>query len=163
MDVFKITDLSHAFIGHRVVSDNLMLQIGTQLRGSSCRCFGDGQEYQWEKNDNKIVIPDFSIVCKLVNFDSLAISDTPRLVVEVLSMSTEKYDRTRKMEIYAKVGVPEYWLVDWRKKEIEIYILNSKSDKLTYKLHMTVSKDNKRDLKIVMLPHLKVDFDGIFE
>jgi Uma2 family endonuclease len=36
--------------------------------------------------------------------------------MEVLSDSTEKYDRNEKMELYRTVGVSEYWIVDWRKK-----------------------------------------------
>ena len=33
---------------------------------------------------------------------------------------------TKKMNIYCKVGVSEYWIVDWRKKSVEIYLLTSK-------------------------------------
>ena len=43
--------------------------------------------------------------------------------MEVLSDSTEKRDREEKMELYKAVEVAEYWLVDWRKKQVEIYLL----------------------------------------
>lgn len=36
--------------------------------------------------------------------------------MEVLSDATEQYDRGEKMELYKKVEVAEYWIVDWRKK-----------------------------------------------
>ena len=47
----------------------------------------------------------------------------PDLAVEVLSRSTEKTDRGRKMQLLARFGVPEYWIVDPVKNTIEIYVL----------------------------------------
>ena len=36
----------------------------------------------------------------------------PDLAVEVVSRSTERRDRGRKMELLARYGLPEYWLID---------------------------------------------------
>jgi len=36
----------------------------------------------------------------------------PDLVIEILSPATDRRDRTEKLDLYAKYGVPEYWLVD---------------------------------------------------
>jgi Uma2 family endonuclease len=47
----------------------------------------------------------------------------PDLAVEVLSRSTEARDRGRKMELLARFGVPEYWIVDPVKNTLEIYVL----------------------------------------
>ena len=41
--------------------------------------------------------------------------------MEVLSPTTESYDRGEKMELYRQQEIEEYWIVDWRKKKIEIY------------------------------------------
>ena len=46
----------------------------------------------------------------------------PDLVVEVLSPSTARRDRTIKREIYESSGVQEYWLVDIRNRTIEVYV-----------------------------------------
>jgi len=43
--------------------------------------------------------------------------------VEVLSPSTESVDRGRKMERYARAGVPHYWLLDPRSQVLEPYRL----------------------------------------
>ena len=47
----------------------------------------------------------------------------PDLAVEVLSRSTARRDRGRKMEMYARYGVPEYWIVDPVANTIEVYVL----------------------------------------
>ena len=52
--------------------------------------------------------------------------------MKVLSDSTEKYDRNRKMQLYCKVGVSEYWIADWRKKQVEIYMFDWKDDDTSY-------------------------------
>jgi Uma2 family endonuclease len=47
----------------------------------------------------------------------------PELMVEVLSpgRSNERRDRETKLALYAREGVEEYWLVDWRARTVEIY------------------------------------------
>jgi Uma2 family endonuclease len=47
----------------------------------------------------------------------------PDWVCEILSGSTESKDRDIKMPIYAKYGVPHAWLLDPRKRTIEVYRL----------------------------------------
>jgi Uma2 family endonuclease len=41
-----------------------------------------------------------------------AVLGVPSLLVEVLSPSTARVDRVKKLGIYARLGVPEYWIVD---------------------------------------------------
>jgi Uma2 family endonuclease len=47
----------------------------------------------------------------------------PDLVVEVLSAGSgqERRDRELKLKLYSAQGVREYWIVDWRKKSIQVY------------------------------------------
>ena len=47
----------------------------------------------------------------------------PDLVVEMLSLSTAKFDREDKMRVYARTGVKEYWLVDPQTREVQGYRL----------------------------------------
>jgi Uma2 family endonuclease len=47
----------------------------------------------------------------------------PDLVVEIISPSSAKRDRTMKRETYARHGVPEYWIVDPSNLTIEQYVL----------------------------------------
>ena len=50
-----------------------------------------------------------------------AIEGPPTLVVEVLSPSTTTIDRTRKRELYARHGIPYYWIVDPVTGALEAY------------------------------------------
>ena len=50
------------------------------------------------------------------------VQGTPDLVVEVLSPSTARYDRTLKRERYAQFGVREYWIVDIVARTIEVNV-----------------------------------------
>ncbi len=47
----------------------------------------------------------------------------PELVVEVLSAGTdnERRDRDLKLRLYSVRGVQEYWIVNWRLQQIEVY------------------------------------------
>ena len=49
----------------------------------------------------------------------------PDLVVEILSPATEQRDRELKRKVYAKYGVPEYWLVDPEAESIEVMTLEA--------------------------------------
>lgn len=47
----------------------------------------------------------------------------PELSVEVLSpgSTNERWDRETKLKLYSRRGVQEYWIVDWRRRQVEVY------------------------------------------
>ncbi len=51
------------------------------------------------------------------------IEGVPDLVVEILSPSNWMYDRQEKFRLYQTSGVPEYWIVDYRAKTVEVFVL----------------------------------------
>jgi len=53
------------------------------------------------------------------------IEGAPTLAVEILSPSTAVIDRTRKRELYARYGVPHFWLVDLDTRDITAHVLRS--------------------------------------
>jgi len=56
-------------------------------------------------------------------FTDRGIEGPPDLVVEALSPSTRKRDQTRKLALYEKHRVPEYWIVDHERKRIVVHRL----------------------------------------
>ena len=73
------------------------------------------------------VIPDLIFFSHDVR-DSLVKNDhvhgPPSLVVEILSpgSSNIRRDRVSKLQLYAKHGVPEYWIIDLKNRAIERYV-----------------------------------------
>ena len=51
------------------------------------------------------------------------VEGAPDLVVEVLSPSNWLYDRTEKLRAYRDAGVTEYWIVDYRTRTVEVFVL----------------------------------------
>ena len=135
MSALPIEDMSNAYIEHSMVINNFVVEIGSQIKDSLCR-------------DRK----------------NVSFTGIPRFVMEVLSDATEKYDRGEKMETYCKVGVSEYWIVDWRKKSVEIYMFDYKEDGKPYSyLFKAVTEKNKDELGLVMFPNFKISFDHLFD
>jgi Uma2 family endonuclease len=50
------------------------------------------------------------------------VEGAPDLVVEVLSPSNWLYDRREKFQAYLAAGVPEYWIVDYRARTVEVFV-----------------------------------------
>jgi Uma2 family endonuclease len=65
----------------------------------------------------------------LIDFDR-AIRHAPDLAVEVLSPGTSANDRGRKMRMFARFGVHEYWIADPAAAVIEVYALDGDSFRL---------------------------------
>ena len=163
MNALSIEDMSRTYLEHSMVIHNFVIKIGNQIKDSLCRVFGDSVQYQWRENDDKVVVPDVSIICNTKDRKNISFTGIPRMVMEVLSDSTESYDRNEKMEIYKKVGVSEYWIADWRKKQVEIYMFDWKEDGASYSyLFKTISKENKEELQLVMFPNFEISVDELF-
>lgn len=52
------------------------------------------------------------------------IEGPPTLMVEILSPTTTAIDRSTKRQLYAKYGVPHYWIVDPEARVVEAYVLS---------------------------------------
>ena len=88
-----------------------------------------------------VLLSDLTVLQPDVTFVGVNRSDTatadhgiegaPTLVVEILSSSTAADDRGRKRELYARYGVPYYWIVDGDAETIEAYVLEGESYRLS--------------------------------
>lgn len=161
----QVTDMAGASPDHSAVIINFVNMVYNQLKDSTCRVYSDNVQYKWRLSDGseKTVIPDASINCKIKSRKGNSFINAPQFVLEVLSPSTAKYDKTEKKEIYRSEEVPEYWMIDLWKRTIEIYDLDYEDGTPEYFLIDTVTKENKKDLHLIHFPHIKIDFDQLFE
>lgn len=118
----EIVMMSPASTGHTYVADNIFYIFKSYLKGKKCIPFGDG--ILVHLTDDDMFVPDVMVICDRGKIKPDGVYGAPDLVVEVLSPSTAKNDRTRKMETYERCGVREYWLVSPSDKFIEVYWLD---------------------------------------
>ena len=77
--------------------------------------------------ENVVVQPDIIFVrfgSPADDPDEERIAGAPDLLVEILSSSNRGHDLLRKRELYARFGVPEYWIVDPINRTIETLSLS---------------------------------------
>ena len=86
---------------HNAISANLIIALGVRLRGKPCRPYG---------SDMKVLIPagnvrypDVTIDCGKPKPADLWAAE-PRVIIEVLSPSTEWFDQTQKLEEYQSIS-----------------------------------------------------------
>ncbi len=160
----QITDMAGATPDHSTVITNFVNMVYNQLRDSTCRVYPDNVQYKWKMNDGseKTVLPDASINCQIRSRKGNSFINAPQFVLEVLSPSTAKCDRTEKKEIYREEEIPEYWIIDIQKRTIEMYDLDYENGVPKYYLIDTV-KNNKEELHLIHFPHIKIDFDQLFD
>ena len=115
----KVVMMSPASVGHTYVAGNIFNIFKNHLKGKKCIPFGDGILVRLTDEDK--FVPDVMVVCDHSKIKPNGIYGAPDMVVEVLSPSTAKNDRGRKMEVYAKCGVREYWIVSPGEQSIEVY------------------------------------------
>lgn len=74
--------------------------------------------------------PDIAVFARgdELDIDKTPFSETPALIVEVLSPGTAKYDLGDKKRIYALAGVPEYWVVDPLTGALSIFVKPKKGE-----------------------------------
>lgn len=122
-------------VNHSQIASNIYYLFAHYLRKKKCRPFADGVDLYLTADD--VYVPDFMVVCDPDKVKQDGVHGAPDLVAEVLSPSTAKNDRGRKMDIYGACGVQEYWIVSPSDKTVEQYLL----------------KDGRYDLHAVYVLH----------
>ena len=76
-------------------------------------------------SDITVVEPDIVYVAadRAAIVSARGIEGAPTLAIEVLSPSTAAIDRGVKLQLYARYGVPYYWIVDIAARSIDAYVL----------------------------------------
>ena len=109
---------------HGVVVTNLTAALRALLRGTPCRVFAESMKVQ--PADDAILYPDVFVTCDAADLRTDMIFRAPKLVIEVLSPSTQAYDRSLKFALYRRLAsLQEYALVDPDTRRIEVFRLDA--------------------------------------
>jgi len=108
---------------HNLVVANLIRDLGQQLRRRPCRIYPSDMRVRVSAT-GLYTYPDVTVVCEPPQFADQQ-TDTllnPTLIAEVLSPSTEGYDRGRKFEHYRAIeSLAEYLLVAQDRVHVDLY------------------------------------------
>ena len=105
--------MSGASPTHNYVKENLIIELGVRLKGGPCRTVSSDQRVKVNRT-GLFTYPDILILCGTPEYDA---DDShtllnPVAIIEVLSPSTEKYDRGAKFRNYQQIpSLMEYVLV----------------------------------------------------
>ncbi len=106
-------------LSHSRIKLNFAVLLSNALHGSSCQVFDSDAHVRL--SEKRYVLPDVTVTCDPRDEDTDDAIRYPRLIVEVLSPSTEVYDRDQKFTYYrACPTIEEYVLVNTRRQSIEV-------------------------------------------
>jgi Uma2 family endonuclease len=119
----EILAMSGGTLNHARIGKNIARHLSNRLEaeGNSCETFGSDARL-FLPNVNSVVYPDAMVVCGEVETDENQEALTnPTLIFEVLSKSTEGYDRGEKFIKYQSIpSLQEYVLVNQYQMRVEV-------------------------------------------
>ena len=120
----KMFAMAGASWEHTLIKDNLAREAGNRFKGGPCRVATSDLRVKVSAT-GLYTYPDLVVVCEPPQFED-QVQDTllnPRVIVEVLSDSTEKYDRGTKFAHYRQLAsVQEYVLIAQDRPLVERYV-----------------------------------------
>ena len=122
-EIFAMAGAGH---NHNRIVENLSIEIGGFFKGKSCRTFSSDQRIHIPET-GLYTYPDLLIVCDKNQYldDKKDTILNPTIIIEVLSESTEAYDRGQKFHFYRSIpSLQEYVLINSRSFAAEVFRKN---------------------------------------
>lgn len=120
----KIVAMSGANRAHNLITGNILAVIYFHLKASGCETYANEMRVS-TPSTSSYFYPDVVVVCDEPRFEN-DVFDTllnPIVLVEVLSPSTEAYDRGEKLSHYQQLqSLKEYILVSQDRVYVERYL-----------------------------------------
>lgn len=111
-------------VRHNTISGNVFAGLRNLLRGTSCRPFNSDQRIRIAAN-GLATYPDVSLICGEIEVDAEDADAiiNPVVILEVLSKSSERYDRGKKFDLYRQLdSLQEYVLISQEEAQVERFI-----------------------------------------
>ena len=105
---------------HKYICANIVGELRNALRGSPCRVYGSNVKLRVA--ETKYFLPDVQVSCHPADLSTAEVLHHSRLVVEVLSPSTQRLDPYVKSTYYRNhPTIQEYVLVHTDRQFVEVY------------------------------------------
>ena len=112
---------------HALISGNLFAALKAHLKDTRCRAFTESVKVQVA--NETVFYPDVFVTCDAQDLKTDMVFRSPSLIVEVLSDSTQAYDRGLKFTAYRQLAsLQEYVLVDPDNRRVEVYRRNERQN-----------------------------------
>jgi Uma2 family endonuclease len=139
---------------HQHVCGAIYAELRAFLKGKPCQALVSPLDVKLSERD--VVQPDVLVVCDLGKIRETHIEGAPDLVVEILSPSSTSHDRARKLALYARYGVREYWIVTPYPHLVEVLVLRGAG----YRVHRVFTRSDT--LTSPTLRGLRLDLTEVF-
>ena len=116
---------------HQRISMRLSSALFAFLQGKPCEVFSAPFDVELRRNEiteNKVVIPDLSVICDKTGLTDQKYVGVPTVIIEILSPSNQSHDLVTKLNLYMQYGIQEYWIVNPISNGILIYKLNDNGE-----------------------------------
>lgn len=121
-EVFAMAGATEA---HATIAGNVFAMLRAHVRGGPCRVYIADMKLRVAQAD-AFFYPDVFVTCDPADASEPIAKQSARVVVEVLSESTEAYDRGAKFAAYRQLEqLDEYVLIDSRSRSAEVFRRNS--------------------------------------
>lgn len=90
------------------------------------------------KDDRNYFEPDISVICDRDRLDERGCHGAPDWVVEIVSPSSRRMDYRLKLPVYKETGVREYWIVDYARRQVSVYLLQESDTPRVYSFTDTI-------------------------
>ncbi len=112
---------------HSIVARNLFAALKTHLKSTRCRAFIESMKLQ--SSDDALFYPDVFVTSDPQDLKTDMVFRQPTLVAEVLSPSTQAFDRGIKFAAYRQISsLQEYLLVDTDSRRVEVFKPNKRGN-----------------------------------
>jgi len=142
---------------HQKILFKMGLKFGNFLEDKSCEVYLAPFDVRLNADtlDDAVVQPDIVIVCDHSILDDAGCKGVPDMVVEILSPSTSRYDRTTKYNRYQKAGIREYWIIDPETRSLAVNILKNGS-------YITHAYTNEETAPVHVLEGCSINLSEVF-
>jgi len=133
-EMFAMTGASRE---HNLIAGNLTRRLMEQLDGRPCEVYSTDMRVRIPAT-GLYTYPDVSVVCGEPQFEDDHVDTllNPFVIIEILSASTERYDRGRKFEHYQQIpSLVEYLLIAQETCRVEQFVRQGASQWLYSEAH----------------------------